>query len=131
MKLNLKKNLAAKTLNVGKERIIFDSQRLEEIKEAITKQDIRDLVANKAILVKEPMGRRKNVKRKTRRRVGKIKKKVKNAKQEYVKITRKLRKFVKNLKDKERISSEDYKDLRKQIRNRKFRSQSQLKENLG
>ena len=43
MNLSKKKALAARTLNVGKARILFNVQRLGEIKEAITKQDIRDL----------------------------------------------------------------------------------------
>jgi len=41
MKLDKKKNLAKRVLNVGKERIIFVKERLSEIKEAITKQDIK------------------------------------------------------------------------------------------
>ena len=44
MKLEGKKDLVARTLGVGKGRIVFNVQRLEEIKQAITKQDIKDLV---------------------------------------------------------------------------------------
>ncbi len=43
MNLRTKKELAAKALKVGKERIVFVEARLDEIKEAITKQDMRDL----------------------------------------------------------------------------------------
>jgi len=50
MKLDLKKNLAAKTLKVGRDRVQFDNTRLEEIKEAITRQDIRDLATSGAIM---------------------------------------------------------------------------------
>ena len=49
MNLEKKKALAAKILHVGKERIVFNSERLAEIKESITRQDIRDLFANKSI----------------------------------------------------------------------------------
>ena len=42
-KLDRRKDLASRVLGVGKRRIIFDSSRLSEIKEAITKQDIKDL----------------------------------------------------------------------------------------
>ena len=51
MNMGNKKTLAAKTLKVGKDRIVFDKTKLAEIKEAITKEDIRGLVSNKAIAV--------------------------------------------------------------------------------
>ena len=79
MQLNKKKELAARTLKVGKGRIVFNKERLSDIKEAITKQDIRELLRDKAIIITAIQGRRKIVKRKTRRRAGSIKKKVKSA----------------------------------------------------
>ena len=54
----------------------------------------------------------------------------KNRKQEYVKITRKLRNYVSELKKQNKISPEDYKRLRKEIKARVFKSKGQLKENL-
>ena len=130
MNLLNKKKLAAKTLSVGIGRVELNNNRLEEIKEAITRQDIKDLVKSGAIKIKEPKGRKKNVKRKQRRRIGKIKLKVKKRKQEYVKITRKLRKYIKNLKDQEKITDEKYTSLRKQIRNRIYKSKRHLMESL-
>ena len=130
MKLDLKKRLASKTLKVGKGRILLDNQRLDEIKEAITKQDIKELNESGAIKIKDVGGRRKIKKRKTRRRAGKIKVRVKKRKQEYVKITRKLRGYIKELKNQEKIDVETYKDLRKKIRNRIFKSKRNLKETI-
>jgi len=129
MKLDKKKALAANVLKVGKGRIQFDKDRLEEIKEAITKQDIRDLHKEGLIKIKEKKGRRKIVKRK-RRGAGSIKKKVKKRKQEYVKITRKLRNYAQGLKKLGKINEEDYKRLRKEIKAKVFKSKAQLKENL-
>ena len=43
MNLTKKKELAAKVLKVGKNRIIFVEEHLSEIKEAITRFDIADL----------------------------------------------------------------------------------------
>ena len=63
MNLGKKKMLASRTLKVGKERIVFVKGRLEEIKDAITKQDIRDLNKEGAILIKDVKGRKKNIKR--------------------------------------------------------------------
>ncbi len=130
MNLLNKKKLAAKTLGIGMGRVEFNINRLEEIKEAITRQDIKDLVKGGAIKIKEPKGRKKNVKRKQRRRAGKIKLKVNSRKQEYVKITRKLRRYIKSLKDQEKITKEKHIDLRKQIRNRIYKSKRHLRESL-
>ena len=59
MNLSKKKSLAVKTLKVGKDRIVFLKPRLDEIKEAITKQDIRELQKEGAIIVKGIKGRKR------------------------------------------------------------------------
>jgi len=130
MKLNKKKELAKRTLNIGKGRIVFLESRLEEIKEAITKQDIRDLKKEGAIVVKEIKGKRK-VRKKNNRSVGNIRKKVKTRKKDYVIMTRKLRNYLSELKKLGKISREDEKELRKKIRNKAFRSKAHLKEQVG
>jgi len=127
MKLDRKKELAAKTLRVGKGRIKFNEEGLSEIKEAITKQDIKDLYKEGIISIKPVNGRKKIKRRKTQRGPGKIKKKVSHRKQEYVKITRKLRDYIKQLKEIGVIDRELYKDLRKKIRMRFFKSKANLK----
>ncbi|MBN1386762.1 50S ribosomal protein L19e [Candidatus Woesearchaeota archaeon] len=49
MKLKLQKKLAADVMDCSPKRVWFDEGRLEEIKEAITKADIRRLVKDRAI----------------------------------------------------------------------------------
>lgn len=127
MKLNKKKELAVKTLGVGKNRIIFEKSRLEEIKEAITRQDIRDLAAGGAIKIKPMKGRMKK-KREKSRSAGNIRKKVNKRKQEYVKLTRKLRGHVKGLKQQGRISQEAYAALRRRIKAKMFRDKRHIQE---
>ena len=131
MNIRKKKILAANTMGVGKDRIVFNVERLDEIKEAITKQDIRDLVSAGAIYVKDIKGRTAVVKSKTRRRAGSIRKKVKNSKTTYVIITRKLRGYISELRDQEKITEEQFWKLRKDIRARTFKSKSHLKEHLN
>lgn len=132
MKLNKKKNLAAKALKVGKDRIVFVKARLEDIKESITKQDIRDLKEEGAIIVKEIKGRRKKIKGKRKRRsIGNIRKKVNTRKKDYVIITRKLRSYVKELKEQGKLSRDEVKEMRKRIRNKEFRSKAHFKQSLG
>ena len=81
-------------------------------------------------MIKPVKGRKKIKKRKTKRGPGKIKKKVKNRKQNYVKIIRKLRKYLMGLRDKGKIDRELYRTLRKKIKIREFKSKSNLKEYL-
>ena len=126
MNLKKKKNLAVKTFGIGKERIVFLKPRLDEIKEAITKQDIRDLQREGAILIKEIKGRKKFKKQKRKKGCGKIKKIVKKRKGEYVILTRKLRKYVAYLKKQGKISKKESLEIRKKIRNRVFKNKVQL-----
>ncbi len=130
MNLEKKKILAAKTFNVGKGRIILNQARLADIKEAITKQDIRDLFADNAIMIKEINGRRVVEKRKTRRRGGSVRKKVKDEKIKYMIITRKLRGHLAELKRKGLVKREPYLTLRKEIRAKSFRDKTHFKERI-
>ena len=133
MQLNKKKELAAKTLDIGKDRIVFNTSRLDEVKEAITRQDIRDLKASGAITVLPIKGRKTIVKRKTRRRAGSKKKVVKNRKRTYVLRTRKLRSYISELKKQGKITQEQNIKLRKEIRASIYRSKAHMKDhnNLG
>jgi len=130
MNLSKKKSLAVKTLKVGKDRILFVKSRLEDIKEAITKQDIKDLQKDGAIIVKDVKGRKKNLKKKIKRSTGNIRKKVNKRKREYITMTRKLRKYVKELRNQGKLSREESQDIRKKIRNKYYKSLGNLKENI-
>ncbi len=131
MNLRAKKQLAANTLGVGKERILFVNERIEEIKEALTKEDIRQLKEDGAIIVKEIKGRKKVIKKKKKRGPGNIRKNVNRRKKDYVIMTRKLRKIVADRKRKGELVENEVKDLRKKIRNKMFRSEAHLKRYIG
>lgn len=131
MNLTKKKELAARVLGVGKGRIYFVEESLPEIKEAITRQDIIDLHNAGAIQIKEIGGRKKVVKRKHRRRTGKVKKKVNKRKEEYVILTRKLRTHLKYMLKTKKIDIEDYREARKQIRAKKYKSKRHMIESLA
>ena len=130
MNLNKKKELAKKTFGVGKDRIVFLESRMADIKEAITKQDLKDLHKEGAILIKEIKGRRK-AKKKRSRSVGNVRKKVKKRKRDYIIMTRKLRKYSVEMKKLGLLSNEDVIDVKKKIRNKDFRSKARLKEHIG
>lgn len=130
MNLKKKKNLAAKTFNVGKERIAFVKSSLKDVGEAITKRDLRDLKEEGAIIIKDKKGRKKNLRKRKKRSTGNIRKKVNKRKQEYVVITRKLRKHVAELKKTKELSREEIKEIRKKIRNKNFKSKANLKQHI-
>lgn len=106
--------MAAQILNVGTNRVYFDPSRISEIKEAITKQDIIDLIKDKAIKKKPKIGQKrraakKKLKRKQkgrRRGHGNLKKTM--HKENYPKRIRKLRSYLKFLKKKNNLSKEKY-----------------------
>jgi large subunit ribosomal protein L19e len=52
MDLFLQKRLAAKVAGVGLDKVVINTARTEEVKEAITKADIRSLIKTGAIIVK-------------------------------------------------------------------------------
>ncbi len=130
MNLGKKKELAKRTFGIGKDRIVFVDSRLEDIKEAITKQDIRDLRKDGAIIIKE-VGGRKKIRKKSRRGVGNIRKGRRVVKRDYIILTRKLRKHAAEMKKSGEMSKEVFKDIRKKIRNKVFRSKAHLREHLG
>lgn len=131
MNLNKKKSLATRTFNVGKARIVFIDSRINEIKEAITKQDMRDLKNEGAIMIKEITGSRKKERKAKWKSPGNARKKVSTRKRDYITITRKLRGTVREMKNQGKISRDVYLDIRKKIRNRFFKSKASLKEYLG
>jgi large subunit ribosomal protein L19e len=131
MNLKTRKELAARTLEIGKSRIVFLVSRIKDIKEAITKQDIRDLISDGAIVIKPVKGRKKVEKRKNKRSYGKIKKKVNKRKERYVIMTRKLRKYVANMKEQGKLEREEILKIRKKIRNKDYKDLAHLKEYIG
>ncbi len=115
--LKAKKTMATKVLGVGVNKIWFDPLRLNEIKEAITKQDIKELIKDKAIKKKPTIGNKRRsgrirLKRKLKgRRRNEGKRKHRKLESDYLKKTRKLRSFLKSLGENNKISKEQHKKL--------------------
>jgi large subunit ribosomal protein L19e len=125
MDLKKKKALAVRALGVGAKRIKFLEPRLDEIKEALTKQDIRDLVKDGAIVIKNIGGRKTSTKKKKRRSVGNVRKKVNRRKEHYVALTRKLRKQLAQMGSK--LTKKEKTELRNKIKNKFFASGAEFK----
>lgn len=129
MNLGKKKKLAIRTFGVGKSKISFLKPRLEEIKEAITKQDMRGLKEEGAIIIHETRGKKVKT-RKTKRSPGNIRKKVNKRKKDYIIMTRKQRKYTSEMRKQEKISRPEEIEIRKKIRNKIFKSLAHLKDHV-
>ena len=126
MNLRNKKKLVARTFNVGIDRVIIKEGN--EIKEAITRQDINDLVLRGLIEIKCQKGTKKKIRRKLRRRSGSVKFTVGTRKRDYMTLVRKLRGHLKSLKRKGLIGKEKFYELMKKVKAKDFRSLPYLKE---
>lgn len=138
MQIRIQKRLAARILKSSKNDIWLDPNRLEEIKEAITKADITSLIKDKAIKGKKIRGisrgraRKRNIqKSKGRRRGSGSIKGGKHArltkKQGWINHIRVQRSFLQNLRDKGVIDKSSYRSLYMKSKGGFFRSKRHIK----
>ena len=137
MNYRVQKKIAAKLLKVSPKKIKLDASRGEDLKEAITKKDIRGLIKEKAIIktrtqqktrsrirktkIQKSKGKRKN----PGSRKGKITARVSKKDRWAIKI-RAQRKFIKELKDKKEITNKLYGDLYRKSKGGYFRSRRHI-----
>jgi len=138
MNLDKQKKLAAKVFGVGKKRVIFDPEKASDIKEAITRSDIRSLIVAKAIKAKQKQSTsktraRKLLKQKRKgRRAGQGSRKGKKTsrlskKKAWMNKVRIQREFIKDLKNKKLISLVTNRLLYRKIKGGFFRSKNHIK----
>jgi len=120
--LKAQKRLAAKVLDVGKNSIWMDPERQGDIAEAITREDVRELVEQGAIRAEAPSGnsrgraRERQAKRSYGHQTGPGSRKGKagarqNEKQQWESQIRALREKLRELRDEGEIGSSTYRDL--------------------
>lgn len=138
MNLQVQKRLAAQILKCSPKRIVFDEHSLEDIKEAITKRDIKSLIADKIIQSKPARGiskastrKNKNQKRKGLQkgqgsRKGKPTARV-SKKENWMNKIRVQRTFLKNLKEKQLIDNKTFTTIMARAKGGFFRNRKHLK----
>lgn len=137
MRLTSQRRMAAQVLDVAGENIWFDTARLAEIKEAITKADIKRLIRNGAIQLKTPnhqsraRARRRTEQRQKGRQRGHGSRKGRanarvSVKETWIARLRVLRRFIKTLRDKELITRPVYHDLYSKSKGGYFRNKRHL-----
>ena len=133
-----KRELAARVLNVGVNRVRFEPDRLEDITDSITRENIRSLIKSGAIWTVQPKGssRGRAIKKRSVWKVhGKgpgSKKGKKTArigkKGVYVVRTRSMRYHLKVIKERKDISNDMYWYLYKRVNGGQVRSLAHLRE---
>lgn len=138
MKLGIQKRLAASIFKHSSKKVWFDEDRLPDIKEAITKHDIKSLITEGVIRLKPIRGNsrgrtrahKKQVSKGLRRGAGsrKGKRTARIPKKEaWMNKVRIQRFFLKELRDKELISKRDYQQLYLKSKGGFFRSKRHIK----
>ena len=138
MKLTIQKRLAAEILKCGLGKVWLDTESDKEIKEAITKADIKSLI-KKGLIAKKKLpqqsrarARALQIQKVKGRKSGKGSKKGKpnsrlKDKVKWIFKIRALRILLKELKDHERISTSNYRDLYSKAKGGYFRNKRHLK----
>jgi len=138
MKLKLQHRMASSLFGVGKKRIWIDSSKLNDVKEAITKRDIRGLIKTGVIKILPKRGisssrinKTRSQKRKGRQknigsRKGSFGARIDKKRLWIIKI-RNQKSFLKDLRNKNLISKKNYRMLYKKAKGGFFRSQRHIK----
>ena len=120
--LKSQKRMAAEVMDVGKNRVWIDPDHIEEVEQAITRQDIRNLVEGGAIDKRDVKGtskarakHKKKQKSKGQRKGHGKRKGSKNArkgsKEQWMEKIRAIRTRLKEMRDEEEITKDQYRKL--------------------
>ncbi|MFH1591538.1 MAG: 50S ribosomal protein L19e [archaeon] len=129
MASRIQKRMAASLLKVSPKRIKFDQEALEDIREAITKADVRGLIKDKGIIRLQ----KKGIARKApRKRSGHGSRKGKASARErpkdvWMARARAQRGMIKEFREKEILSRKDFQSLYRKIKGGYFRSRRHIK----
>ena len=138
MHLHVQRRIAASILGCSKKRVWLDEQRSEEIKEAITREDIRSLV-NKGLIQEKPKNitsrgraRKAAAQRRKGRKKGKGKRKGVSTsrlskKRAWIDRVRIQRRLIRNMKKRGILTTANYRKLFLLIKGGFFRSKRHIK----
>ncbi|MFQ5440737.1 MAG: 50S ribosomal protein L19e [Nitrosopumilaceae archaeon] len=135
--LKAKKRLASRVIGVGVHRIKFDSDHLDDVADAITRENIRSLITANTIQVRPftgtSRGRAQDKKdQKNKRGVGQGSKQGRKGarvgkKEVYVRKVRSLRRLLKIAKDRKDITNPEFWTLYKKVGGNTVRNKAHLR----
>lgn len=139
--LKTQRRLASDILDVGENRIWIDPDQKEKISEAITRQDIRNLIEGGAIQKKDEKGTSKGRSREAKKQKAKGRRKGqgsrkgkksarKGDKQKWMENIRAIRKELKNLREEGEINQEQYRKLYDMAKGGFFRDTKHLQNHV-
>jgi large subunit ribosomal protein L19e len=141
MNLLGQRRLAAQVMKVGATRVKFNTERLEDVADALTKDDIRALVKSGAILKKPVTGISRG--RARARKLQKLKGRHKGAgkrggtakartpsKDRWMNKIRAIRDELKKMRQSKEINATEYRKLYRQAKGNLFQSRRHLKEQI-
>lgn len=138
MDLKNQRRMAADIMDVGEDRVWIDPDNQEKVDEAITRQDIRNLIEGDTIQKKDVKGtskgraREKKKQKKKGRRKGHGSRKGKKGarksdKKKWMENIRAIRSELKEMRDNEDITQEQYRDLYDRAKGGFFRDTKHVK----
>jgi len=136
--MKAKKQLAAKIMKTSPKKVNFAVEHLEEIKKAITRSDMRGLIAvgkiskSKANHQSRARARKIAIQKSKGRRKGKGSRKgskfsIISRKEQWMARVRVQRVFLRELKDKQMLSTGDYRNLYSKVKGGYFRNRRHIK----
>ena len=139
--LSSQRRMAAEVLNVGKGRVWIDPDQEEKVEEAITRQDIRNLVESGAISKRKVKGTSKARSKKNKKQKQKGQRKGhgsrkgkktarKSRKQNWMEKIRAIRKRLKEMRDEEEITQKQYRKLYDMAKGGFFRDTKHLENHV-
>lgn len=125
--LRLQKRIAADILKVGVNRVWIDPEKINEVKNVITKAEIRKLINQGVIKALPEKMKKPKVEKKKRKGPGRRKGARKRGKEDWMRTVRPLRKMIKELRDTGKITKGQYRRLYMLIKGGMFRSRAHLR----
>jgi large subunit ribosomal protein L19e len=141
MDLKNQRRLAAEILKCGENRVFMEQSRMEDIGEAITREDIRRLINDKAIRARQKKGvsrgRARHIqaqKKKGKRRGHGSRKGAKGArtpkKRAWIQTIRPIRAQLKYYRDSGKIDKKTYRKMYRRAKGGMFKNKARLKAHL-
>ncbi len=141
MNLKYQRRIAADLLKCGENRIWMDPEKIEEIKKAVTRRDIENLINTGLIKEKKERGisrgraRKRILQKKKGRRKGHGSRKGKAGarlpqKEAWIKTIRPIRAYLRELRDKDIISEKIYRLYYRRAKGGQFKNKAHLKTHL-
>lgn len=141
MNLNSQRRMAADILGVGENKVWMDPEGMEEISNAITRQDVRELIEDEVIDKRPVKGvsRGKAKKRQEQKSKGRqsghgsrkgSKGARKKRKDKWKENIRSIRSYLRELRDSDEITTSKYRDLYNMASGGRFSSKRELKNYL-